>query len=135
MMRRTHWLPTVSLIVEWRDFWVGAFVDTAKCRLYLLPVPCLGVVLQWPVPKVQRSPRPVVRRTIIVAGTYAQAREHARRELKQGTDWRYVSRVEDLNGLRHVDLVKLHGWELNGWDFVRGVRRLEQLEEMDNLLA
>lgn len=34
----------------WTD-WIGAYWDTKGRRLYLLPVPCLGVVLHFPKPE------------------------------------------------------------------------------------
>ncbi len=37
----------VRLIVEWRDMWIGAFWDRAKRRLYILPIPCVGLVIQF----------------------------------------------------------------------------------------
>ena len=36
----------ISLLFEPRDAWVGAFVDTAKRRLYLFGIPMLGLVLE-----------------------------------------------------------------------------------------
>lgn len=32
-------------IVAWYDLWIGAYWDTKNRRLYVLPVPCLGVVI------------------------------------------------------------------------------------------
>ena len=36
----------VRPIFAWYDLWVGAFWDARKRRLYILPLPCLGVVIQ-----------------------------------------------------------------------------------------
>lgn len=33
-------------LFAWYDLWVGLFVDTHKKRLYILPVPCLGLVVE-----------------------------------------------------------------------------------------
>lgn len=50
----------VRPIIAWYDLWIGAFVDRRKRRLYIFPVPCVGIVVQFgnirpPVP----PPRPV----------------------------------------------------------------------------
>ena len=34
-------------IFAWYDLWVGAFWDAKKRRLYILPLPCIGIVLQF----------------------------------------------------------------------------------------
>lgn len=34
-------------IVRWYDLWVGAFWDSSKHRLYLFPVPCIGICIQF----------------------------------------------------------------------------------------
>lgn len=31
----------------WYDLWVGVFIDRAKRRAYVFPLPCLGVVVDW----------------------------------------------------------------------------------------
>lgn len=42
---------TVRPIFAWYDLWVGAFWDRQKRKLYIFPVPCLGVVLNFGEPK------------------------------------------------------------------------------------
>jgi hypothetical protein len=39
----------VKPIFAWYDLWVGAFWDRAKCRLYVFPVPCIGLVFDFKV--------------------------------------------------------------------------------------
>lgn len=38
---------TVRPIVAWYDIWIGVFVDTAKRRVYILPLPCIGIIVEW----------------------------------------------------------------------------------------
>ncbi len=33
-------------IFAWYDLWIGAFIDRAKRRLYVLPLPCIGIVFE-----------------------------------------------------------------------------------------
>ena len=40
-------MPKVSFIVAWYDMWIGAFWDSKKRRLYILPIPCMGVMLDF----------------------------------------------------------------------------------------
>lgn len=37
----------VRPIFAWYDLWVGLFWDRSKRRLYVFPVPCLGIVLDF----------------------------------------------------------------------------------------
>lgn len=55
---------TIKPIFAWYDIWVGAFWDAAKRRLYIFPVPMLGVVIQFatkgPKPRVKLRPVPMI---------------------------------------------------------------------------
>lgn len=37
---------TIKPVFAWYDLWVGAYWCSAKRRLYVFPVPMLGVVIQ-----------------------------------------------------------------------------------------
>jgi hypothetical protein len=34
-------------IFAWYDLWVGVFIDLGRRRVYILPIPCCGVVIEW----------------------------------------------------------------------------------------
>jgi hypothetical protein len=34
-------------VFAWYDFWVGMFWDKHKRRLYILPIPCIGIVIEF----------------------------------------------------------------------------------------
>jgi hypothetical protein len=34
-------------IFAWYDLWIGVFVDRPKRRVYVFPVPCFGIVIQF----------------------------------------------------------------------------------------
>jgi hypothetical protein len=36
----------IKPLFAWYDIWVGAFWDRAKRKLYVLPLPCLGIVFE-----------------------------------------------------------------------------------------
>ena len=42
----------------WYDLWVGVFVDLPRRRVYVLPVPCLGLVISWGKDTPPPSPTP-----------------------------------------------------------------------------
>ncbi len=34
-------------VVAWYDLWIGVYIDRKKRRLYVLPLPCIGAVIEW----------------------------------------------------------------------------------------
>lgn len=38
----------VGLIIAWYDLWVGAYWNAASRKLYILPLPCVGIVIEFP---------------------------------------------------------------------------------------
>ena len=36
----------VRPVFAWYDFWIGAYYDRTKKRLYVLPLPCLGFYVE-----------------------------------------------------------------------------------------
>lgn len=35
------------VLFAWYDLWIGAYYDRANRRLYILPIPCVGVVIDF----------------------------------------------------------------------------------------
>lgn len=42
-----EWRLKVRPIFAWYDVWVGAFIDRPNRRLYLFPLPCIGLRVDW----------------------------------------------------------------------------------------
>ena len=38
---------TIKPLFAWYDLWVGVFWDGQKRKLYILPLPCIGVVITF----------------------------------------------------------------------------------------
>jgi hypothetical protein len=38
---------SVKPLFAWYDFWIGAFYDRAKRKLYIFPIPCFGIVVTF----------------------------------------------------------------------------------------
>ncbi len=38
----------IKLIVAWFDIWIGAYWNSQKRFLYILPIPCIGVRIRFP---------------------------------------------------------------------------------------
>lgn len=34
-------------IFAWFDLWIGVFIDRGKRRVYVFPLPCVGIVITW----------------------------------------------------------------------------------------
>lgn len=39
---------SVKPLFAWYDLWIGIFWDSRKRKLYILPLPCVGVVIEFP---------------------------------------------------------------------------------------
>ena len=39
---------SIKPLFAWYDLWIGAYWDAKGRRLYILPVPMFGVVIQFP---------------------------------------------------------------------------------------
>jgi hypothetical protein len=35
----------IRVIFAWYDLWIGVFIDRPKHRVYVFPLPCLGIVI------------------------------------------------------------------------------------------
>lgn len=38
----------IKPLFAWYDLWVGVFWDQHKRKLYVLPLPCIGIVIEFP---------------------------------------------------------------------------------------
>ena len=36
-----------SLLFVWYNLWVGVFIDTTQCKVYVLPIPMVGFVFDY----------------------------------------------------------------------------------------
>lgn len=37
----------IKPLFAWYDIWIGVFIDTKKSKIYILPLPCIGVVISF----------------------------------------------------------------------------------------
>jgi hypothetical protein len=37
----------VKIMFRWYDLWVGMFIDKSKKRIYIFPIPMLGIMVQF----------------------------------------------------------------------------------------
>ncbi len=118
--------PTISFLFEPRDLWIGAYINWAKRRLYILPLPTLGIVLQWPKPIVEETVAPKrPQQTLILAYSFDRARQYAWAKGLQG-QWDYAGSAHHLYGRGEFKLVKLEGWATGkSPEFIDMVKQLE----------
>ena len=45
MIQYARW--SIRPIFAWYDMWIGAFYDKPRRRLYIFPIPCLGVRIEF----------------------------------------------------------------------------------------
>lgn len=108
--------PTFHLLFEPDDLFIGVFNDRKKRRTYFVFL-TLGIVMEWPTPPKVITLEPTgwvhtpIKRTLIVAFNFAQAREYALHHKLRCPDWVYASEDYHLRGYRDVDVVKLPEWE------------------------
>lgn len=38
---------TIRPMFAWFDLWVGVFIDRPKRRVFIFPIPCCGIVIDW----------------------------------------------------------------------------------------
>ena len=60
----------VKPILAWYDFWVGLFWDRSKRRLYVFPVPMVGLVVEFGRP----GPAQVDEEGVLLAQHWAKVR-------------------------------------------------------------
>lgn len=44
MPHKGEWIVAVKFVFAWYDIWIGAYWDRARKRLYVLPIPCVGLI-------------------------------------------------------------------------------------------
>lgn len=37
----------IKPLFAWYDLWIGAFWDAKGRKLYILPIPCVGIILEF----------------------------------------------------------------------------------------
>ncbi len=47
-MKKEYTKFKVGFLFAWYDVWVGFFWDSGKRWLYILPIPCCGIILKLP---------------------------------------------------------------------------------------
>lgn len=38
----------IGFVFAWYDLWIGLYWSKAKRRLYILPIPCVGIYIDFP---------------------------------------------------------------------------------------
>ncbi len=89
----------IAPLFAWYDLWVGAFWDGAKRRLFILPIPCCGVVIDF-------TPRP---RTALEMAMDAVKAERRRQIEVEGWDTDHDDEHEDGELLKAAVIYLWHG--------------------------
>lgn len=37
----------ITPMFRWFDLWIGVFIDRPRRRVYVFPIPTLGVMIEW----------------------------------------------------------------------------------------
>ena len=45
----THY--QVCIVVAWYDFWIGAYYDRKLHRVFMFPIPCVGICVDFDAPE------------------------------------------------------------------------------------
>jgi hypothetical protein len=43
-------MPKIKLLFAWYDLWIGFYWDRVSKKLYFLPIPCFGIILDFSKP-------------------------------------------------------------------------------------
>jgi len=46
-MKEIKLFKWLSIIFAWYDFWIGWFWNINKRKLYIFPIPCIGIVIKF----------------------------------------------------------------------------------------
>ena len=106
---------TIKPVFAWYDFWVGIFWDRHKRHLYILPLPCVGVVLKFHESNEAVEPRKNMWGAFLdgfligmswgLSGLFPARRRRRRRQRHQAA----LRTFEDDQKALQGDLERLHG--------------------------
>lgn len=92
----------VRPIIAWYDFWIGCFYDRMKRRIYVFPLPCIGVVIQL---------NPTETELVNPDGPAAVARiEKLEAAVEQAAAWFEEYRDQHLDKANEADEVEKRSW-------------------------
>lgn len=77
----------VRLIFAWYDLWVGAYWDRRSRQLYILPLPCAGIVLDFGSPRLDYVRRAAPVQEQVIPSAFGPGRASRRRAIHKGTAW------------------------------------------------
>lgn len=98
----------IQLIVKWYDMWIGMFWDSKNKWLYILPIPCMGIILKFSKKSIQKSKKNTLI-CPICKSVSGKLLIHENEELKYECFHCNIGR-ERLNGLLKEQILKEYGW-------------------------